>query len=153
MKTICICSVLILLNGLFGCSNQSVNRVDESYAVYSTILKNIKHSPKNGSRVNLFVINERTDIDKVTQRPIEKVLQDLNPSLPYKDADEIIKEATLKQKPPLPAEYKQAVEDFKISNKESRQLTKSFDLEQNYVIISRADFRAVMSGKNPTDNW
>lgn len=149
MKTTGICLVLILTFGLFGCLPSTSNSIDDSYAVYSVILKNIKLSHNDGSEVKLFVINEFTDVDKTTPRPVEKVLRDIHPDLPIKDADDLI----FYQNRPLPTEYKEAIEDFKLKNKEPKQLTKSFDLQQDYEFITQNDFHEIMSSKNVEDKW
>lgn len=149
MKTIQICLILILSVGLFGCVNTTSNTINDSYAVYSVILKNIKLSQKDGSEVKLFVINEFTDVDKTSPRPLEEVLRNIKPDPPTENMVDII----LDRKPTAPTEYKQAIDDFKLKNKESKQLTKSFDLQQNYLFINQNDFRAIMSGKNLEEQW
>jgi len=149
MKLIGICLILILTLGLIGCSNSIPDPVNDSDAVYVTVLNDFKRNHLDGSEVELFVINSFTEVDKVSKRPLEEMLRNLDFDLPTQDADDLIYD----RKPSLPKAYKEAMEDFKLKNKESKQLTKLPDLPQDQTFISHDDFRALMSGKNPEENW
>ncbi|MGI9035498.1 MAG: hypothetical protein ACR2GD_05605 [Pyrinomonadaceae bacterium] len=141
MNRTSICLILFLAFMFIGCSgvssqvatNVQTDSADESYAVYSALLKDIKLSPENGEKVNLLIINETTDTDRSTGTPVDQVLRNLNVD--------------------LTPEFKAALEDYKVKNKVPQKLTKSFDLEQALTFISRAEFSAFFKGNNLRKNW
>lgn len=147
MNTNLISLLLILAFASVSCStsasqttanNQTADNVqtasiDNSYAVYSALLKNIETSPENGEKVTLLVVNESTDTDKSTRTPIDQVLRNL--------------------KVDLSPEFKSAFENYKIANKESQKLTKALDLIRDYTLISRNEFDAVFKGNNLGKGW
>ena len=141
MKRTQISLILFLAFTFIGCSgvssqvasNVQKDSLDETYAVYSALLKNINLSPENGEKVNLLVINENTDTDRSTRTPIDRVMRNL--------------------KVDLTSEFKAALEDYKVKNKEPQKLTKSFDLKQDLVFISRDEFGAFFKGNNLKKNW
>lgn len=147
MNTKIICLLLILAFTFLGCSTSAnqitadyqtaaiaqTGSIDDSNAIYSTLLKNIEISPENGKKVTLLVINESTDTDQTTDIPIDQVLKN--------------------SKVDLSPEFNVALKDYKAVNKNPLKLTNSFDLKKDYVFYNRKEFNAFFKRDKQGKGW
>ncbi|MEZ5345324.1 MAG: hypothetical protein R2681_07195 [Pyrinomonadaceae bacterium] len=134
--------LLASLSILTNCTNsldQTVNdheigdnstMVDESYAVYSAFLKTIRTGYGNGKKVDLFVILRDTEKYPST---IDRTSLDLSEE--------------------FPEQVGEAINDFNSKISTSRRLTKSFDLEKNYVLVNDDDLNFERDGDDSYDFW
>lgn len=114
----------------FYLSKTETNSIDESYAVYSVALKKYESSSENGQKAPIIVINENTEIGNIEKKSNAEFLRNFNLE--------------------VPAEFQSAFEDFKSKNIKSEKLIKSFDIAQDYVLVTKDD---VFKSENINEIW
>ena len=106
---------------------------DEEYAVYSVLLNGMSGGPGQGASRQLLVINGQTSADKVTGRAPEEVLRSYEM--------------------PLPPALLAALRDYEVRNRQPRELTKSFALKSEHVLVSKSEFDAFFGGDTSRQKW
>lgn len=127
-------TVGLVFLGIVVVGSRSNAATDESYAVYSAILKGTTKSPHDGQPVKLFVIAETTGgMDDEIADTSNKVLDHAKQSLsrPVKDA----------------------ISDYQKKNEKEQQLIRSFDLSTKYELIDKTEFNAFFKRDNLEQSW
>ena len=127
-------TAIVLIITAAGFSGVATSDRDaDQYAAYSLLLNQITKSPEDGSPVKLFVINDRTSVDRQTGYSPRYVFR------MYKLA--------------LSPAFQAALKDYETKNKQPQTLTRSFNLKSDYLLLESKDFDAFFNDTNVRDNW
>jgi len=125
---------MLIFLGFTVCDCAKAASSDESYAVYSAILKGITKSPEGGQAIELLVIGDSTvRTDGEIEELGKKILNQAKASL---------------SKP-----FQNAISDYSEKSKKEQRLTRSFDLKTKYELINKADFYASFKVDNLEQGW
>ena len=103
-----------------------LDSVAEQYAVYSVLINQYASD-------KVLMISNQTTIDKFSGRSPEQTFQSYDLT--------------------IPPEFQVALEDYITKNKETEQLTQSFNIQADYRLVTEKELQSYSKGQQPFISW